>query len=127
MKTACFRCGGNRCSACDQCHCGPASVLIDIINDCLLCQLSVNLSIAAGTHSAEYDAQRAQTAHTVIEITERDKADILHFFENFRTENTDETVAEIVKEELSAWEGIARSLEETTKIIDSRVWIYLNE
>jgi len=28
---------------------------------------------------------------------------------------------------VSFWEGSARTLEETTKIIDSRVWIYLNE
>ena len=30
-------------------------------------------------------------------------------------------------EELSYWQNNARTLEETTKIIDSRVWIYLNE
>lgn len=76
--------------------------------------------------SNTYD-EDAASRYTVIEITEKDKADILHFFENFRTENTDETVAEIVKEELSAWESGVRTLEETTKIIDSRVWIYLNE
>ena len=41
--------------------------------------------------------------------------------------NTDQTILSIVEEELSYWEGGVRTLEETTKIIDSRVWIYLNE
>ena len=41
--------------------------------------------------------------------------------------NVDNTLKSIITEEISFWEGNARSLEETTKIIDSRVWIYLNE
>lgn len=45
----------------------------------------------------------------------------------FRITNVDNTLKSIVTEELSYWENNARSLNETTKIIDSRVWIYLNE
>ena len=88
---------------------------------------SVNLNLSAKAHTAEYDARRAETAAAVIEITDDDKAEIMHFFENFRTENTDETIAKIVKEELSAWESGAKSLDEVSKLIQSRAWIYLNE
>ncbi len=88
---------------------------------------SVNLNLAADAHTAEYDARRAEAAAFVIEITDADKAEIMYFFENFRTENTDATVAEIVKEELSAWESGAKSLDDVSKLIQSRVWIYLNE
>ena len=89
--------------------------------------VSVSLNLAADAHTAEYDTRLAELASTVIEITDDDKAEIMHFFENFRTENTDETVAAIVKEELSAWESGAKSLDEVSKLIQSRVWIYLNE
>ncbi|MBR5221751.1 MAG: extracellular solute-binding protein [Clostridia bacterium] len=89
--------------------------------------VSVNLNLSANAHTAEYDARRAETAAAVIEITDDDKAEIMHFFENFRTENTDETIAKIVKEELSAWESGAKSLDEVSKLIQSRAWIYLNE
>jgi len=39
----------------------------------------------------------------------------------------DLTLKNIITEEISYWQNNARTLEETTKIIDSRVWIYLNE
>ena len=66
--------------------------------------------------------------YTVREYTEKDKQDILSFFDHcsFSSE-ADDKIREIVVEELSYYTGNARSLEETTKIIDSRVWIYLNE
>ena len=89
--------------------------------------VSVNLNLSANAHTAEYDVRLAEKANTVIEITDVDKAEIMHFFENFRTENTDATIAEIVKEELSAWESGAKSLDEVSKLIQSRAWIYLNE
>ncbi|MBE6657816.1 MAG: hypothetical protein E7604_05150 [Ruminococcaceae bacterium] len=88
---------------------------------------TTNISLAADAHTAQYDAQRAQTASQVIEITDDDRAEIMHFFDELRCPITDPTIAEIVTEELSAWEGGARSLGETAKIIDSRVWLYLNE
>ena len=66
--------------------------------------------------------------YTVMEFTQEDKDFLLSFFDgcSFGVE-ADPKVAEIVKEELSYYAGQARSLSETTKIIDSRVWIYLNE
>ena len=65
---------------------------------------------------------------TVIEITDEDKAAMLSFFEECRMyANADPAVTAIVNEELSYWYGGARTLEETAKIIQSRVWIYLNE
>ena len=65
---------------------------------------------------------------TVIEITDEDKSAMLAFFEDCRMyANADPVITEIVNEELSYWHGGARTLEETAKIIQSRVWIYLNE
>ncbi|MBQ7298647.1 MAG: hypothetical protein IJW77_02285 [Clostridia bacterium] len=61
-------------------------------------------------------------------ITEEDKAAMLDFFENCRMQaEGDAVIRQIVNEELSYWYGGAKTLEETTKIIQSRVWIYLNE
>ncbi len=61
-------------------------------------------------------------------FTEEDKAAMLAFLENCRMQaNTDTVISSIVEEELSFWNGGARTLEETAKIIQSRVWIYLNE
>ena len=87
----------------------------------------MNLSLAADAHTAEYDVRLAGSANTVIEITDEDKAEIMHFFDHLCAGNTDKTVAEIVKEELSAYESGVKSLDDTSKLIQSRVWIYLNE
>ena len=66
--------------------------------------------------------------YVTVSIEDDDKAAILSFFENCHMRaNADPFILSIVNEELSFYEGHARSLEETTKIIDSRVWIYLNE
>lgn len=66
--------------------------------------------------------------YVTVPIEDDDKAAILSFFENCHMRaNADPFILSIVNEELSFYEGHARSLEETTKIIDSRVWIYLNE
>ncbi len=64
----------------------------------------------------------------VITIDDHDRADMINFFEHCHMRaNADPFILSIVNEELSFYEGHARTLEETTKIIDSRVWIYLNE
>jgi len=64
----------------------------------------------------------------IVEITDEDKQMLLQFFDDLRPRRqTVSMVRSIITEELSYWENNARSLEETTKIIDSRVWIYLNE
>ena len=64
----------------------------------------------------------------ICEITEDDKQILLRFFEDLRPRRkTVSMVQSIINEEISYWENNARSLEETTKIIDSRLWIYLNE
>ena len=66
--------------------------------------------------------------YVTVSIEDDDKAAILSFFENCHMRaNADPFILSIVNEELSFYEGNARTLEETTKIIDSRVWIYLNE
>ena len=73
-------------------------------------------------------AKDTSKGYTVLEYTERDKEFLFAFFEGCSFgKQADKTVASIVKEELSYYAGQARSLSETTKIIDSRVWIYLNE
>ena len=67
------------------------------------------------------------TYHEVV-FTEEDKAALLAFLDTCRMQaNTDTVITSIVNEELSAWREGVRSLEDAAKIIDSRVWIYLNE
>ena len=61
-------------------------------------------------------------------MTAHERAQFLDFFENSRMRtNADPFIKEIIEEEVSFWKGNARTLEETTKIIQSRVWIYINE
>lgn len=76
------------------------------------------------------DTYNADTAsrYTVIEITDEDQAHILSFFDNcISFAHPDGVIVSILNEELSTYRAGVRSLEETTQIIDSRVWIYLNE
>ena len=55
-------------------------------------------------------------------------AGMMFFFDNcISYAHPDETIRDILNEELSVYRAGVRTLEETTKIIDSRVWIYLNE
>ncbi len=76
--------------------------------------------------SLEKDIEAGRIAEVV--ITDEDKAVMMDFFETCHMETGfDPVVKQIVEEELSFWNGGARTLEETAKIIQSRVWIYLNE
>lgn len=79
----------------------------------------------------EYDEawmKPEEITYVPVELTE-DYADAFVRFLNscHMKANVDNTLKSIVTEEISYWENNARTLEETTKIIDSRVWIYLNE
>lgn len=68
--------------------------------------------------------------HTEVVLTEEDIAHILLFFDTcamYGGISSDTTVAAILEEELSAYRSGAKSLEEVTALIQSRVWIYLNE
>lgn len=76
---------------------------------------------------AEY-ADGAAGDYTAVTLTDDTLDALISFLQNTPVrEPADQTVQSIVDEELSAWNGGARTLEETTKIIDSRVWIYINE
>ncbi|MBE6657465.1 MAG: hypothetical protein E7604_03375 [Ruminococcaceae bacterium] len=76
----------------------------------------------------DYKTGFSETYNIEVVITDEDKAAMLDFFENCRMQaGSDPVIADIVEEELSYWYGGAKTLEETTKIIQSRVWIYLNE
>lgn len=84
--------------------------------------------------TAEYDLSYGNDAEAADEIfyitsfTEEDERRIIDFFDHCTSYRTDdETVMKIVNEELSYWKNDARSLEDTGDIINSRVWIYLNE
>ena len=69
-----------------------------------------------------------RSMYEVFEMTEADMEAIVEFFDTVdMRDKADEKILEIVNEELSYWQNNARSLEETAKIIDSRVWIYVNE
>ena len=74
------------------------------------------------------DLTAEEEKRRIIEITDEDKQMLLRFFDEVRPrKQTASVIQSIITEELSYWENNARSLEETTKIIDSRVWICLNE
>lgn len=63
-------------------------------------------------------------------LTEEDKQTFLSFFEHssMNAETAEDSVIEsILKEELSAYESGAKTIEEVSELIQSRVWIYLNE
>ncbi len=91
------------------------------------------LPVSAVGYSADYQDDFGPDGKTegnfaVLELTDDIGTSFLDFLENCRMKaNTDQTIRSIAEEELSYWEGGVRSLEETTAIIDSRVWIYLNE
>ena len=70
----------------------------------------------------------SDVSYVPVELTEDYAAAFIDFLNSCHMKaNVDNTLKSIVTEEISYWENNARSLEETTKIIDSRVWIYLNE
>ena len=61
-------------------------------------------------------------------FTEEETAHIRSlFYETEMQGMADQTVMSIINEELSYWQNGVKSPEETAKIIQSRVWIYLNE
>ena len=61
-------------------------------------------------------------------FTEEETAHIRSlFYETEMQGMADQTVMSIINEELSYWQSGVKSPEETAKIIQSRVWIYLNE
>ena len=63
-------------------------------------------------------------------LTEEDKETFLSFFEHAAMETVtakDSVIESILKEELSAYYSGAKTLEDVSKLIQSRVWIYLNE
>ncbi len=79
-------------------------------------------------HLTEWESAISDGRIAEVIITDEDKAAMMDFFENCHMETGfDPVVRQIVEEELSFWHGGARTLEETAKIIQSRVWIYLNE
>ncbi|MGM9626171.1 MAG: hypothetical protein ACI3XM_10755, partial [Eubacteriales bacterium] len=83
--------------------------------------------------TAEYDdtfgiANKTDGWYTAVELTDADKDKLIDYFDHCNLKaNVDPKIREIAEEELSFWEGGVRTLEDTTKIIQSRVWIYLNE
>ena len=91
------------------------------------------LYLQATGHSADYLAQFDERGNTedhyiIVETTDAEIDALMAFFDRCHMRaNTDAVIKSIVEEEVSFWEGNARTLDETTTIIDSRVWIYLNE
>ncbi|MBQ7300398.1 MAG: extracellular solute-binding protein [Clostridia bacterium] len=66
--------------------------------------------------------------YVIERFTEEETAHIRSlFYETEMQSMADQTVMSIINEELSYWQNGVKSLEETAKIIQSRVWIYLNE
>ena len=62
------------------------------------------------------------------EFDENDLAAIRHLlYETETSADLDATVQSIIQEELSAYRAGIRSLEETQNILQSRLWIYINE
>ncbi|MBQ7298648.1 MAG: carbohydrate ABC transporter substrate-binding protein [Clostridia bacterium] len=91
-------------------------------------ELQLEAVDVSAEHLDIYDEALEKGRYTEIVITDEDKAAMMEFFDVCRMETGfDPVVRQIVEEELSFWNGGARTLEETAKIIQSRVWIYLNE
>lgn len=77
-----------------------------------------------------HGAQKLENNDTLVlyEMTEEDRAAILDFFDTCVSgERMDTVIWEIVTEELSAYQAGAKTLDAAVKIIQNRVWIYLNE
>ena len=69
-------------------------------------------------------------SHTEVVMTEEDIGGILAFLDSCTMYGgiaSDASVTAILEEELSAYTSGAKTLEEVTSLIQSRVWIYLNE
>ena len=83
------------------------------------------------TDNIEYEEEWMRPAavdYVAVELTDADAEAFIDFLNSCHMKaNVDATVREIIEEELSFWRGSVRTLEETSKIIQSRVWIYLNE
>ena len=83
------------------------------------------------TDDIEYEEEWMRPAsvdYVAVELTDEDAEAFINFLNSCHMKaNVDATVKEIIEEELSFWRGSVRTLEETSKIIQSRVWIYLNE
>ena len=82
------------------------------------------------SHSAQKDESTLYTSSSYTEmiLTDDDFDTVLTFFDTCTAyADPDTVISGIVEEELSAWESGARSLEDAAKMIQSRVWIYLNE
>ncbi len=84
------------------------------------------ISVHAIDHSSQYSEEKSRN-RTVIEISDAEQEAFLRFFDRISALTPDPTVKSIVSEELSAYESGAKSLDEVSKLIQSRVWIYLNE
>ena len=78
-----------------------------------------------------YDEEVLETVYwDALRITydENDLAAIRHLlYETETSADLDATVQSIIQEELSAYRAGIRSLEETQNILQSRLWIYINE
>ena len=93
-----------------------------------------SLLIGAQASSAEYDPALIPTDYDgtpigfAIEITDEDKQQLMRFFETcMGRADTDAVISGIVEEELSAYRAGVRSLEDASRMIQSRVQIYLYE
>ncbi len=87
------------------------------------------ISFGAEQHSAERDTEYASSPNFVeYAMSDEEREIILNFFETCTSYATaDSTIYSIVVEELSAYYSGAKTLEEVTELIQSRVFIYLNE
>ncbi len=87
------------------------------------------VSLEATHHSAMRDeGYLTQKLEREVVLTDDDIRAVLAFFDSCSaTADTDDKIAQIADEELSAYKGDAVSLEDTVKRIASRVRIYLNE
>lgn len=84
--------------------------------------------ISEDTEYEEEWMKPAPVGYVTVELTDEYAEAFIDFLNSCHMKaNVDNTLKSIVTEEISYWKNNARSLKETTKIIDSRVWIYLNE
>ena len=79
------------------------------------------------SRSVGYRPQNGESV-TAVPVSDADRAAIRAlFYRNDMQSLTDTTMTAILEEELSAYRAGIRSLEETQNILQSRLWIYINE
>ena len=89
-------------------------------------QLGSNILLE--TEFSSNEPKTVSDLYVTVEITEQEQESLIDFLDGcYATQGYDLNVYRMVQEELSAYRSGAKTLEEVSRLIQSRVWIYVNE